>query len=58
MTEVVERDFRRHVDRLGNRAVDVFLRHRLHREMIVRRKHLCVDEVLGQRSVLAERRAK
>ncbi len=56
--ESLERNARGHIDGLGDRAVDMLLRRRLHRQMIVRRKRLGVDEIIGQRRVFAETRAE
>src|SRR3546814_15320488 len=39
------------VDRLRDRAVDIVLRRRLHREVVARPERLRVDEGLGQRRV-------
>ena len=56
--ERIEGNIDRHVDGFGDRTVDMFLRRRLHRQMIVRGKRLRIDEIIRQCGFLAEARAE
>ena len=51
--EVIEDDTRGHVDGLRDRAVDIFLHQSLHDDVINGVESLGVDEIIGQRRVLA-----